>query len=75
MITGAAQDRIVKAERGDYWKTVRLAHCIVVGGPERTLMGMEDVSFSNCVFLYDGMEVAGEEWLDFMTQRSRVARN
>jgi hypothetical protein len=72
-LTGRLNGVLVKVEEGVSWKNLELAGCVVVGGPTVRFGHFEQVAFLNCVFLYDGMEVEGREWLDFMS-RERVAR-
>ena len=70
-LTGRICGIIVKVEDSASWKHLELAGCIVVGGPTVRFKEFEQVIFVNCVFLYDGMEVEGREWIEFMS-RERV---
>lgn len=72
-LTGRVYGIVVKVDDKSSWKDVELAGCIVVGGPTVRFSHFEQVVFVNCVFLYDGMEVEGREWIEFMS-RERVVR-
>jgi hypothetical protein len=67
MITGRIAGRLVKVEDQARWKNMELISCVVVGGPAVRFDEFESIAFMNCVFLYDGMEVEGREWLAFMS--------
>ena len=73
-LTGRFNGVLVKVEEGASWNHLELAGCVVVGGPTVRFGHFEQVAFLNCVFLYDGMEVEGREWLEFMS-RERVSRS
>lgn len=70
-LTGRLSGILVKVEEGASWKHLELDSCVVVGGPTVRFSHFEHVAFLNCVFIYDGMEVEGREWLEFMS-RERV---
>ena len=72
-LTGHLRGILVKVEDGASWKNLELAGCVVVGGPFVRFSHFEQVAFVNCVFLYDGMEVEGHEWIAFMS-RERMNR-
>ena len=72
-LTGRICGIIVQVDDSASWKHLELAGCIVVGGPTVRFKEFEQVTFVNCVFLYDGMEVEGREWIEFMS-RERVIR-
>lgn len=72
-LTGRICGIIVKVDDNASWRRLELAGCIVVGGPMVRFKEFEHVVFVNCVFLYDGMEVEGREWIEFMS-RERVER-
>jgi hypothetical protein len=72
-LTGHLRGILVKVEDGSSWRNLELAGCVVVGGPTVRFSHFEHVAFVNCVFLYDGMEVEGHEWIAFMS-RERVVR-
>lgn len=72
MLTGRIAGRLIKVEDHARWLNVELLGCVVVGGPMVRFEQFESVAFMNCVFLYDGMEVEGREWLSFMSM-DRVA--
>ncbi|HOZ26858.1 MAG TPA: hypothetical protein PLH23_05660 [Hyphomonadaceae bacterium] len=67
MLTGRISGKLMKVEDNARWKNVELMSCLIVGGPEVRFGEFESVAFMNCVFLYDGMEVEGREWLSFMS--------
>jgi hypothetical protein len=67
MLTGRIAGRLVKVEDHAHWRSVELIGCMVVGGPSVRFDNFENVAFVSCVFLYDGMEVEGREWLSFMS--------
>jgi hypothetical protein len=71
--TGRICGIIAKVDDNASWRHLELAGCIVVGGPTVRFSQFEQVVFVNCVFLYDGMEVEGREWIEFMS-RERVVR-
>lgn len=71
-ISGRIAGRLVRVNDHASWKDLELITCVVVGGPTVRFDHFESVAFMNCVFLYDGMEVEGQEWLAFMS-RARVA--
>ena len=64
--------KLIKVDDNANWQNLELLGCVVVGGPAVRFDHFESVAFMNCVFLYDGMEVEGQEWLAFMS-RERVA--
>jgi hypothetical protein len=67
MLTGRIAGKLIKVEDHARWKNVELVGCVVVGGPYVRFDAFETVAFASCVFLYDGMEVEGAEWLAFMS--------
>ena len=67
-LTGNLCRVLIKVEDKAAWKDLELSGCVVVGGPEVRFGGFERVTFVNCVFLYDGMEIEGREWLEFMSR-------
>jgi hypothetical protein len=67
-LTGSLCGILLKVEDKAAWKDLELSACVVVGGPEVRFGRFERVTFVNCVFLYDGMEVEGREWLEFMSR-------
>lgn len=67
-LTGSLSGILLKVEDKAGWKDLELSGCVVVGGPEVRFGRFERVTFVNCVFLYDGMEVEGREWLEFMSR-------
>ncbi len=70
-LTGKMNGILVKVEDKARWKDLELAGCVVAGGPYVRFGHFEHVVFVNCIFLYDGMEVEGHEWIEFMS-RSRM---
>jgi hypothetical protein len=72
-LTGHLRGILVRVEDQANWKNLELAGCVIVGGPTVRFSHFEQVAFVNCVFLYDGMEVEGHEWIAFMS-RERVSR-
>lgn len=58
---------LVTVQDQDRLSGIELLDCTIVGGPNVRFSVFEDVSFLNCTFLYDGMEVAGNEWLALMS--------
>ena len=72
--TGRLCGALVKVQDQDSWNRLELRGCVVVGGPAVHFSCFDHVTFLNCTFLYDGMEVAGSEWVAFMSQE-RVARS
>ena len=73
-LTGWIGDKLVKVEDNASWVNLELSGCVIVGGPEVRFGSFFNVAFLNCVFLYDGMEVAGSEWLAFMSMAKMPAR-
>jgi hypothetical protein len=73
-LTGCLSGILVKVEDQARWKNLELTMCIVVGGPTARFRQFEDISFLNCVFLYDGMEVEGREWLELMSYEPLIGR-
>jgi hypothetical protein len=73
MLTGKIAGRLIKVEDHADWRAVELLACVVVGGPTVRFDVFENVAFMNCVFLYDGMEVEGREWLAFMSMERMTA--
>ena len=73
MLTGKIAGRLIKVEDHARWVNVEFMGCVVVGGPTVRFETFESVAFMNCVFLYDGMEVEGREWLSFMSMDRRPA--
>ena len=73
MLTGRYAGKLVNVEDHAHWRTVELVGCVVVGGPSVRFDAFENVAFVNCVFLYDGMEVEGLEWLSFMSMERVTA--
>lgn len=67
MISGRIAGKLIQIEDHAHWKNLELMSCVVVGGPNVRFDEFESVAFMNCVFLYDGMEVEGREWLAFMS--------
>ena len=67
-LTGCVSGRLIRVDDGASWKNLELTGCVVVGGPTVRFGQFENVVFTNCVFLYDGMEVEGREWLDLMSR-------
>jgi hypothetical protein len=67
-LTGSLCSILIKVEEGAAWKDLELSGCVVVGGPDVRFGRFERVTFVNCVFLYDGMEIEGREWLEFMSR-------
>lgn len=67
-LTGRLSGKLVRVEDHAGWQNLELSGCVVVGGPLVRFGEFENVTFMNCVFLYDGMEVEGREWLDFMSR-------
>lgn len=72
-LSGHIAGRLIKVEDHADWTNVELVSCVVVGGPTVRFDHFESVAFMNCVFLYDGMEVEGREWLDFMSMQRMPA--
>lgn len=66
-INGRVTGKLVKVHDKARWKNAELVSCVIVGGPSVRFEEFESVAFMNCVFLYDGMEVEGREWLSFMS--------
>lgn len=66
-LTGRIAGKLIKVEDHARWKNVELVGCVVLGGPCVRFDAFDTVTFSNCVFLYDGMAVEGGEWLAFMS--------
>jgi hypothetical protein len=67
-ITGRLYGQLVKVQDHASWKNLELVGCMVAGGPTVRFGHFERVMFVNCIFLYDGMEVDGAEWLAFMSR-------
>jgi hypothetical protein len=66
-LSGRVAGKLIKVEDHGRWQNAELLGCVVVGGPNVRFDHFESVAFMNCVFLYDGMEVEGREWLAFMS--------
>jgi hypothetical protein len=71
-LSGRVAGKLIKVEDHACWTNVELLQCVIVAGPSVRFDRFESVAFMNCVFLYDGMEVDGPEWLAFMSM-GRVA--
>ena len=74
MLTGRIAGKLIKVADQACWKNVELLGCVIVGGPSVRFQSFDTVAFTNCVFLYDGMEVEGAEWLAFMSMEKMPAR-
>ena len=74
MLTGRIAGKLIKVVDQASWKNVELLGCVIVGGPSVRFQSFDTVAFTNCVFLYDGMEVEGAEWLSFMSMEKMPAR-
>jgi len=66
-LSGSISDKRVKVEDNASWVNIELGGCVIVGSPNVRYGSFFNVTFVNCVFLYDGMEVSGSEWLAFMS--------
>jgi len=73
-LTGRLGGILVKVQDQASWKNLELVACVVVGGPTVRFGHFEHVVFVNCVFLYDGMEVEGSEWIEFMSRERAIPR-
>ena len=73
-LTGNLCSVLIRVEDRAAWQDLELAGCVVVGGPDVRFGHFERVTFLNCVFLYDGMEVEGREWLEFMSRPRQPKR-
>jgi len=74
MLTGRVAGKLVKVDDKARWKNAELSSCVIVGGPAVRFDEFQSVAFMNCVFLYDGMEVEGREWLSFMSMERMSAQ-
>lgn len=74
-LSGSIVEKLVKVEDNASWVNLELGGCVVVGGPNVRHGSFFNVTFVNCVFLYDGMEVSGSEWLTFMSMQRMPARH
>lgn len=74
MLTGRIAGKLIKVEDHGRWRNIEFVSCVVVGGPSVRFDEFETVAFMNCVFLYDGMEVEGREWLAFMSMERMPAQ-
>ena len=74
MLTGRVAGKLVKVDDKARWKNAELISCVIVGGPTVRFDEFQSVAFMNCVFLYDGMEVEGREWLSFMSMERMSAQ-
>lgn len=72
-MNGCLFEQLVKVPPNAAWRHLSLARCVVVGGPEMGFGALDDVVFYDCVFLYDGMELEGAEWMSFMTRNMQKA--
>jgi hypothetical protein len=72
-LTGRISGKLLKVDDHARWKNVELMSCVIVGGPAVRFDKFESVAFMNCVFLYDGMEIEGREWLSFMSMERMPA--
>lgn len=66
-LSGSISEKLVKVEDNASWVNLELGGCVIVGGPSVRYGSFFNVTFVNCVFLYDGLEVSGSEWLAFMS--------
>jgi hypothetical protein len=66
-LSGSIREKLVTVEDNASWVNLELGGCVVVGDPTVRYASFFNVTFVNCVFLYDGMEVSGSEWLCFMS--------
>jgi hypothetical protein len=73
-ITGRIAGRLIRAEDHARWLNLELVGCVIVGCPQHRFDAFLNVAFVNCVFLYDGMEVEGSEWLSFMSMTRMPAK-
>ena len=73
-LTGRISGKLIKVDDQASWKNAELTSCVVVGSPLVRFREFESIAFMNCVFLYDGMEVEGREWLAFMSMERMPAR-
>jgi hypothetical protein len=73
-LTGSISDKLVKVEDNASWLNLEISGCVIVGAPTVRFASFFNVAFVNCVFLYDGMEVAGSEWLTFMSMERMPVR-
>lgn len=74
-LTGSLSEKLVKVEDNSTWQNLELCGCVIVGAPNVRFSSFSNVAFVNCVFLYDGMEVAGSEWLSFMSMERMPVRS
>jgi hypothetical protein len=72
-LSGRIAGQLIKIDDHARWKELELVGCVVVGGPSVRFDSFENVTFMGCVFLYDGMQVEGQEWLAFMSMERVVA--
>ena len=73
-LTGAISEKLVKVEDNSSWLNLEICGCVIVGAPNVRFASFYNVAFVNCVFLYDGMEVSGSEWLAFMSMERMPVR-
>lgn len=73
-LTGSISEKLVKVEDQASWLNLELCGCVIVGAPDVRFASFYNVAFVNCVFLYDGMEVSGSEWLSFMSMERMPVR-
>lgn len=74
-LSGSIDHRLVAVADNASWLNLDLVDCVVVGGPHVRHRSFFNVTFVNCVFLYDGMEVSGSEWLAFMSMERMPHRS
>lgn len=67
-LTGRLCGILIRVKDDGCWQDLELSGCVIVGGPQVRFGHFEKVTFVNCLFLYDGMEVEGREWLEFMSR-------
>lgn len=73
-LSGSIREKLVTLEDNASWVNLELGGCIVVGDPTVRYASFFNVTFVNCVFLYDGMEVSGSAWLSFMSMDRMALR-
>jgi hypothetical protein len=66
-LSGSITEKLVKVEDNACWVNLEMTGCVIVASPQVRFLSFFNVTFVNCVFLYDGMEIAGGEWLSFMS--------
>ena len=61
------QDKTIDVKSSDVWEGFVFIRCKIVAQPDQKAPSFLLSEFVDCTFLYDGMEVSGEEWFALVT--------